>query len=425
MKVLLLNQCFWPDVVATSQQLTMLARRLSEKGHEVTVISSRRGYNNPELVFPRQERWQGIDIRRIASLNVGKMSRWQRVVNFGSFLVTCCVQLLLTPKHDVVVALTSPPLISWIGSVFTRMKGGKLVFWTMDLNPDEAVAAGWLKADTFTAKFLARLLKRSLDEAQTIVALDRFMKDRIAAKGIEPAKIEVIPPALDDGVRFDAAGRQNFRAEHDLQAKFVVMYAGNHSPCNPLDTLLEAAELVKTHDEIVFLFVGGGSGLEQVRRVAGERSLTNIRCLPYQPYDRLSALLSSADLHAVVMGDAFKGILHPSKIYNILRVGSQFLFIGPEESHVSDLVAAPNKQSMGMFARHGEATRIARMILDARERQLERSTRDEFDEFSGDRIYARFIDVLEQAAAESAVNPEPVESGVPLRKEDLSSTRPA
>src|ERR1700754_4766160 len=72
MKVLLLNQCFWPDVVATSQQLTMLARRLSEKGHEVTVISSRRGYDNPALMFPKRARWQGIDIQRISSLNFGK-----------------------------------------------------------------------------------------------------------------------------------------------------------------------------------------------------------------------------------------------------------------------------------------------------------------------------------------------------------------
>ena len=53
--------------------------------------------------------------------------------------------MLFLPRQDVVVALTSPPLVSWLGSIFTRLKGGRLVFWVMDLNPDEAVAAGWLK----------------------------------------------------------------------------------------------------------------------------------------------------------------------------------------------------------------------------------------------------------------------------------------
>jgi hypothetical protein len=75
-----------------------------------------------------------------------------------------------------VVALTSPPLISWIGAVFTRVKGGKLVFWTMDINPDEAFAAGWLKENSLTGQLLSRLLKSSLDRAAAIIALDRFMK---------------------------------------------------------------------------------------------------------------------------------------------------------------------------------------------------------------------------------------------------------
>ncbi len=47
MKVLLLNQCFYPDVVATAQQLTHLAVGLAEKGHQVTVIAGDRGYDDP------------------------------------------------------------------------------------------------------------------------------------------------------------------------------------------------------------------------------------------------------------------------------------------------------------------------------------------------------------------------------------------
>lgn len=404
MKVLLLNQCFWPDVVATGQQLTMLARRLSERGHQVTVITSRRGYDNQALVFARRERLQGIEIFRISSLGLGKTSRWRRALNFGSFLLTCTGRLLLTPKQDVVVALTSPPLISWIGSVFTQVKGGKLVFWPMDLNPDEAIAAGWLKENSLTARYLSRLLKSSMDRAAAIIALDRFMKDRIAAKGVESAKIEVIAPALDDGVHYDAEGREGFRRQHHLMDKFVVMYAGNHSPCNPLHTLLDSAEALKTRDDILFLFVGGGSALDTVRTFAATRGLTNIRCLPYQPYEKLSALLSSADLHVVVMGDAFKGIVHPSKIYNILAVGSPFLFIGPEESHVSDLIAGTRYTGPAMLANHGESQKVAQMIAEFSQgatRELHPAS-CELEAFTADTVYARFINVIERAGAEAS-----------------------
>ncbi|MGZ8846609.1 MAG: glycosyltransferase family 4 protein [Pyrinomonadaceae bacterium] len=399
MKILLLNQCFWPDVVATSQQLSMLARRLSERGHEVTVIASRRGYDNPNVVFPKRERWHKIDIFRIWSLRTDKSSRWRRALNFASFLFTLTGRLLIAPRHDVVVALTSPPLISWVGSVFTRLKGGQLIFWSMDLNPDEAIAAGWLNEYSLTAKFLARLLNSSLHRAAAIVALDRFMKERIVAKGVAQEKVEIIPPACDDGVHFDRRGREAFRLEHHLADKFVVMYAGNHSPCHPLDTVLEAADELKTRDDIVFLFAGGGSQLDRVKQFTEARKLSNIQCLPYQPLNKLGALLSSADLHLVVMGDSFKGIVHPSKIYNILSVGVPFLFIGPGESHVTDIIANMADSEVAMHAHHGEAKRIAEIILNSSQQPTGGIpvSIPEASAFLADTIYARFINVIEYA----------------------------
>jgi glycosyltransferase involved in cell wall biosynthesis len=92
------------------------------------------------------------------------------------------------------------------------------------------------------------------------------MRDRITAKGIAPEKIAVIPPwSHDSEVRFDAAGREQFRKAHDLQDKFVVMYSGNHSPVHPLDTLMRAAERFKDDKSIAFCFVGGGSEFKRVR----------------------------------------------------------------------------------------------------------------------------------------------------------------
>jgi|SRR5262252_6566176 len=403
MKILLLNQCFWPDVVATAQQLTMLARRLSERGHEVTVITGRRGYDDPTQVFPARQNLAGIQIVRIPSLSCGKGNRFGRALVFGSYLLACAARLLITPRHDAVIALTSPPLISWVGSIFVRLKGGKLLFWSMDLNPDEAIAAGWLRQDSLTARLLSRWLITSLAQAEAIVALDRFMKQRITAKGIDERKIEVIPPASDEGVRYDQKGREEFRRQHSLDGKFVVMYAGNHSPCNPLDTVLETAERLRSREEILFLFVGGGSGLSQIKEFAASRRLTNLRWLPYQPYEKLSALLSAADLHVVVMGDAFKGIVHPSKIYNIFAVGTAFLFIGPDECHVTDLIGATEMKAAALCARHGEADQVARLISEVagKPRSNNGPLIPGANEFSADAVYSRFIKLIEYAGRSS------------------------
>lgn len=339
MKVLILNQAFYPDVVATSQHAGDLARSLVERGHRVTVISSERAYDDPRKKFSKRENWSGVDIRRVACTAFGKGAKWRRALDFGSFVLSCVWRLLFTPGHDVVIALTSPPLISFIGALFTVLKGGRFVFWVMDLNPDEAIAAGWLRENSFTTRVLQSMLQLSLVRASLIVVLDRFMQRRIEEKGIASSKVSVIPPwSHDDVIRFDAAGRSVFRAEHDLNGKFVVMYSGNHSPCHPLDPLLEAATKLASDDRIRFCFVGGGSEFARVKQFVAERSLRNIICLPYQPFSKLAASLSAADMHVVIMGAPFLGIVHPCKIYNILSMGMPLLYIGPHESHVTDIL---------------------------------------------------------------------------------------
>jgi glycosyltransferase involved in cell wall biosynthesis len=363
LRVLLLNQCFWPDVVATAQQLTGVARGLAERGHTVTVITSRRGYDDAKLRFPARERWHGIEIIRLPSIALGKTSRWRRALNFASFSAACVCRLAILRRQDAVVALTSPPLISWLAALFTRLRGGRLIFWVMDLNPDEAIAAGWLKPDSVTAKMLSALLKSSMQYAEKIIVLDRFMKERIAALGIPEQKIEVIPPSQDNSVNYDREGREAFRRRHDLSEKFVVMYAGNHSPCHPLATLLEAAKRLNVRDDIAFCFVGGGSEFGKVEEFARANQLKNIRCLPYQPQAELSGVLSAADLHIVIMGDGYQGIVHPCKIYNILAVGSPFLYIGPIESHLGEIISRHPEQDKASSAQHGQVDSVAESIF--------------------------------------------------------------
>ena len=293
MKVLLLNQVFYPDVVATAQHLSDLAAALTQRGHEVTVVSSRRAYEHPETLFPARERWRGVDIIRVYSTRFGKGAKWRRAADFASFLLGCGARLLFLPRHDVVVALTTPPLISFLGAWRAKLWGAKFCYWVMHFNPDEAIAAGWLRADSFAARFLERLSRFSLRRADDIIALDRFMRDRIMAKDIAAEKVAVIPPWSQDGeVRFDAAGREEFRAQHGLTGKFVVAYSGNHSPVHPLDTVMQAADQLRQELNLVFVFIGGGSEFARVKKWAAGNP--QVVCLPYQPLNQLSGSLSAA-----------------------------------------------------------------------------------------------------------------------------------
>ena len=200
------------------------------------------------------------------------------------------------------------------------------------------------------------MLNYGLYRATTIVTLDRFMAKRIEDKGVAAEQIVTIPPwSHDQVVRYDADGRERFRKEHGLDGKYVVMYSGNHSPCHPLTTLLEASRELRDREDIAFCFVGGGSEFETVQRYRAEHGLTSIATIPYQPLDQLGASLSSADLHVVVMGNPFVGLVHPCKVYNIRALGLPYLYIGPTESHITELDPA-------FSAAHGDVRSVVRHI---------------------------------------------------------------
>jgi colanic acid biosynthesis glycosyl transferase WcaI len=366
MRVLLLNQCFHPDHVATSQYLTELALGLVKEGHEVTAVASSRGYDDPARRYPVREQWRGVEIHRIWTPGLGKKSRWRRFVDFAAFWLSATWILLKLPRFDVTVCLTSPPLISSLGTLAAVVKGGQVVPWVMDLNPDEAVAAGWLKAGGLPERIMSALQRWSFGKAARIVVLDRFMAERVRQKGVGADVIHTDAPwSHDEALRYDAQMRQAFRQEHRLEDKFVVMYSGNHSPCNPLDTLLQATERLAQDPRFHFMFVGGGSEQQKVRRFAEEKQLRNIQILPYQPINRLSGSLSSADVHVIVLGEPFVGMIHPCKIYNVLSLGLRHLCIGPAECHLTDLAAEVGDKRYSLTGKHGQVEELVQSLKQA------------------------------------------------------------
>jgi colanic acid biosynthesis glycosyl transferase WcaI len=360
--VLILNQSFYPDVVSVAQHAADFAADLAAAGHSVTVVASARGYENPCARFPARETWRGCSIRRVRGTAFGKAHKWGRLVDSVTLLLAFVWELIRLPRFDVMVAMTHPPLVAVVAAVVARAKHSRLISWILDLNPDQAIAAGWLRADSAAARVLSAALRFSLRASDHIVVLDRLMRDRIAAKGIAPGKIEIIPPWSHDAhVRYDSSGRVSFRAAHGFAGKFVVMYAGNLSIVHPVATLLDAAALLRDRSDIVFCFVGGGVG----RREVESRGLSNVVLLPYQPLNTLSAALSAADLHAIVMGDAMPGIVHPCKIYNVLAVGAPFLYIGPRASHIGEIAAGLHTPGAAYHVHHGDASTAATAISAA------------------------------------------------------------
>jgi hypothetical protein len=104
-------------------------------------------------------------------------------------------------------------------------------------------------------------------------------------------------------------------------------------------------------------------------------------------------------MHIVVMGDAFTGIVHPCKVYNILRIGLPVMAIGPEESHIADVLRTASRNGRARVVRHGDVDLIVSHLIEKAE--AARPIRQERDSVTADRFSKSVLMPLMMEALES------------------------
>src|SRR4030067_1157568 len=156
MKILVISQAFWPDTASTSQHLTDLAVDLTIKGHSVKVFSSRRDYENPKMQYEKKDKFREIEIVRIWNTGFGKSGKIGRILNFMTFNVMLFLRLLSIKKYEynMIIGMTSPPLISFVGVIIAQLKKAKFLYWAMDLQPELSIATGYIKKGSIGEKIV-------------------------------------------------------------------------------------------------------------------------------------------------------------------------------------------------------------------------------------------------------------------------------
>jgi hypothetical protein len=358
--VLIFSQTFVPDPASVGQHMADVAQEMARRGHRVLVYTANRGYENPRVRYPRREVWNGVKIRRLPFSSFGK--RWiaLRALATFSFMVQCLLVALAKRGIQGIFFSTSPPLVGAAAALAGMLRRIPLAYWAMDLNPDQLISMGKIRQRGLTARVLELVNRFILRRVSLVVALDRFMADRLRARRVPEHKLVVMPPwPHEEHIAAIDPEESCFRAAHKLNGQFVIMYSGNHSPANPLTTLLDAAVRLQDDRSLRFVFVGGGTGKREVESYIHEHQLTNVVSLPYQPLASLGDSLSAADVHIVSLGDDMVGIVHPCKIYGAMAVGRPILYLGPQPSHIGDLM---QEAAFGWSLAHGDVNAAVKTL---------------------------------------------------------------
>lgn len=325
MKILLLNQFFWPDSAATSQLLTDLARGLAEQGHTVYAISADGGYAVSAAGDPPP-----VQIHRVKALPFvrGKLGR---VLSYLSFYLSAAVRGLTLPRPDLVLTLTTPPLLSLLGTLISALRGSRHFIWEMDVYPDVAIDLDYFKAGGIADRLTGFLADLSRRRADGIIALGECMKQRLISRGIPADRIAVAENWADA----DAIQPLPRAGDPD---QLVLLYSGNLGLAHDLETLTESMRQLRLDDRFRFLFVGSGGRRQELANFCEKHAIASAELRPYVQRDSLSESLSAGDIGLVTQKEACCGSVVPSKVYGLLAAGRPILFIGPKDATPARLV---------------------------------------------------------------------------------------
>jgi colanic acid biosynthesis glycosyl transferase WcaI len=399
--LLVISQVYVPDPASVGQHMADAAAEMARRGYPVRVLASARGYDNPSVKYPLREVRDGVDIRRLPLSSFGKKSIPVRLLGAVVFLTQALVRGLFTPRLGCILVSTSPPMASIVAVVIGKLRRVPVKYWLMDLNPDQVVALGKAKETSPAVRVFRWMNRRIWGNASDVVALDRFMAERVTKRLDISEKLHVMPPwPLEDYGEPLAHATNPFRVKHSLDGKFVFMYSGNHGPTNPIRTLLDAAVALKDDKRLVFMFIGGGIGKKEVEETIKAHPDAQIISLPYQPMSELKYSLSAADVHLVTVGNEAVGIVHPCKVYGAMAVARPVLLLGPSPCHVSDIL---EKHGIGWHVQHGDVAgcvETIRGIAGTPRGELEGMGRKALDvlnaSLSKRELCGRFCDVMER-----------------------------
>jgi glycosyltransferase involved in cell wall biosynthesis len=359
-RVVFVNRYFYPDESATAQLLADLAFGLAAHGFDVHIVTSRQLYGAPEARLAAREIVRGVTVHRIWTTRFGRRRLLGRALDYASFYVMCAIALLgLLRAADIVVAKTDPPLVSLVAALAARFKGALLVNWLQDIFPEVASRLGAIPLPAVLDRVLRSLRDASLRSAAANVVLGSRMLEYLSARRVPPSKFRVIENWADtELLRPKLPGESALRRRMDLMGKFVIGYSGNLGRAHEIETLVGAAEKLRSDDQIAFLFIGGGVKMDELKSLVEQRGLPNFNFLPYQPREQLEDSLAAADVHLVSLVPSLEGLVVPSKFYGILAVGRPVLFIGDSDGELSRVIGASR---CGLVAAEGNSA----ALLDA------------------------------------------------------------
>lgn len=403
MHILLIHQAYASLNEPGGTRHEEMARYLVARGHRVTVIASPVNYLSGKP-NPSERRWvsrreiePGLTILRCYTYPAFHRSFFHRTLAFMSFMISSFWVGLGVPDVDVVWG-TSPPIFqaatAWLLAFFKRVP---FIFEVRDLWPEFAVAVGVLrnpvliKASEGLERFLYRRAKRVVVNSPGFIS-------HVQTRGAK--WVELVPNGADPQMFDPTLSGESFRRRYGLDQSFVVLYAGAHGLSNDLGVVLDAADFLRDHPQIRFVFVGDGKEKSALMRETEAKGLKNVLFLPPFSKREMPEVLAAADVCVAILKplEVYK-TTYPNKVFDYMAAGRAVVLA--IDGVVRQVV---EEAGAGIAVPPGDAQALAKAILYLAEnreltKQMGMAGRHCIEEnFRRDQMAWRMMKIFEEVA---------------------------
>ena len=362
--ILFLCQFFYPDHNSSATLPFDTARFLASHGFSVDAMVGYPKEYTEGSDIPLRETAQGVGIRRVRYLQLRRTGTLGRLINYFSLTFHILLRLRVLKRYRCVFVYSNPPVLPLVPILARRRYGTKFVFVAYDVYPEVAYASGTLSPDSTISRVMSRLNRALYRNVSAVVALTDEMRAFLLAHRPELDAERVVTIANWAHERRRLPDAEAYARFGYPDGQFVVSYFGNMSTCQDMETLLNAAALLREDARVRFLIVGHVNKKQAVAdRIAAE-GLDNVQLLDFLTGKDFEQAVAVSSCAVVSLEKGLMGTCAPSKYYSYLQGGMPVLAVVEKESY---LAAEVEGEGIGRAVEIGDADGLRDAILELAE----------------------------------------------------------
>lgn len=362
--ILFLCQFFYPEYNSSATLPFDTAKYLVSQGFSVDGLVGYPKEYSKEKHLPLKETVDGVNIRRIKYIQLKRIGTIGRLINYFSFTFRALMKCSYLKNYNTVIVYSNPPILPIVPIWAKKRFGTKFVFVAYDVYPEVAYASGTLTPDSIISKIMNYINTRLYKEVDCVVALSDEMKDFLLDHRPELSADRVVTISNWAHEKSSTVSCTAYERFGYKNGQFIVSYFGNMGTCQDVNTMMQAAEMLKDNDKVRFLIVGHGNKKETVKERIKENKLNNVQLMDFLTGEDFEQAVAISSCCIVSLEKGLKGTCAPSKYYSYLQGGMPILAIVEKDSYLAEEI---EREHIGYSIEIGDGLALKEAILSMEE----------------------------------------------------------